>query len=255
MDSIEITGDSSAFSLSSRRERFEYDGSDLEAMSSAVNYPRWIVDEFRPYLYGNIADVGAGSGNFSKYLLEADVETIHAFEPSARMYELLQARYRDECRLEPVNSYVSDVFHQFRERFDAVVYNNVMEHVEDDEAELKAAYEMLKPGGCALIYVPAMNWLYSDFDRSVGHFRRYEKAYGADVMLRAGFVIEQIKYTDLLGVLPWFLSMKVFKSRLSKKSVGLYDKIGVPATRFFEKLVRAPMGKNLLIVGRKQWLN
>lgn len=255
MNAPDLTDSPVGFSLASQYDTFEYEGSDLEAMGAAENYPKWIVEEFSPYLKGAIADVGAGSGNFSKYLLETEVDSIHAFEPCSNMHAILSKRYSSEARLKTVNSYVTEVAEAYRGRFDAVVYNNVMEHVEDDEAELKAVYQMLKPGGCVLIYVPALQWLYSDFDRSLGHFRRYEKATGSELLLRTGFAVETVKYADVLGVLPWFFCMKVFKGKLSKGSVGLYDRVGVPVTRMLEKIVPMPLGKNLLLVGRKEWDN
>ena len=42
----------------------EYLGRDLEAMSFAKNYHKWIIEEFKPYFGKNVAEVGAGSGNF-----------------------------------------------------------------------------------------------------------------------------------------------------------------------------------------------
>ena len=48
-----------------------YFGKDLEAMSFAVNYHQWIVDEFAPYLGSEVAEIGAGTGNFSAFLLDA----------------------------------------------------------------------------------------------------------------------------------------------------------------------------------------
>ncbi len=255
MNTPELTDNPIGFSLDSKFESFEYEGADLEAMGVAENYPKWIVEEFSPYLRGKIADVGAGSGNFSKFLLETKVDSIHAFEPCSRMHGILSRRYAEEKRLETVNAYVTDVAAEFAGQFDAVVYNNVMEHVADDEAELKAVYKMLKPGGCVLIYVPALQWLYSDFDRSLGHYRRYEKRSGAELLIRTGFAVDTVKYADVLGVLPWFLCMKVLRSKLSKGSVGLYDRVGVPLTRMVEKVCPMPLGKNLLMVGRKEWMN
>lgn len=233
-------------------EVFDYEGSDLEAMDSAENYPNWILSEFVPYLKGNVADVGAGSGNFSTYLMKAQIDTLHAFEPSASMHRVLADRFRKEERFESVNSYLAETVDRFAASFDAVVYNNVMEHVEDDLAELKAVHKVLKPGGYVLIYVPAMTWLYSEFDRSLGHFRRYDKRSGCTVLKNAGFSVEVAKYTDVLGILPWLLFMRLMKCKLSKGKVGLYDRVGIPLTRWLESIVEPPVGKNILLVGRKQ---
>lgn len=234
---------------------FEYEGSDLEAMSEARNYPRWIVEEFSPFLSGEVAEVGAGSGNFSGFLLEAGVKSLCAFEPSRKMHEKLHARFPDDKRFRSINAYVTDVADRYRNHFDSIVYNNVMEHVEDDEAELKAVYQMLKPGGRVLIYVPALSWLYSDFDRSLGHFRRYHRSSGSDLLVRTGFSVEVAKYADVLGVLPWWVCMKLLRGKLSGSSVSLYDKVGVPVTRLFESIIPPPIGKNLLLIGRKGWGN
>ncbi|MDQ8181759.1 class I SAM-dependent methyltransferase [Pelagicoccus sp. SDUM812005] len=255
MNSTNLTEFQVPLSLDAAADPFEYEGADLEAMEVAENYPKWIVEEFSPYLKGDIADVGAGCGNFSRYLLRANIDSIHAFEPSSKMHGLLERRFENEARLESVNAYVVDVADRYSERFDAVVYNNVMEHVENDTAELEAVYRMLKPGGCVLIYVPALQWLYSDFDRSLGHFRRYDKASGSELLLGTGFTVERIKYADVLGVLPWFLMMKIMGKKLTKGSVGLYDRLGVPVTRMLEKVVPMPIGKNLVLVGRKALSN
>ena len=47
-----------------------YFGRELEAMAFAVNYHKWIIDESRSYLGGSVAEVGAGTGNFSKFPAE-----------------------------------------------------------------------------------------------------------------------------------------------------------------------------------------
>lgn len=249
------TASSLASSFSSASEAFEYEGSDLDAMASAQNYPKWIMEEFSPFLRGSVADVGAGTGNFSQFLLESGLQRLHAFEPCERMHQSLARRFPGEGRFASVNAYVTEVAGDFEGTFDAVVYNNVMEHVEKDQEELEAVYRILRPGGRVLIFVPALSWLYSAFDKSLGHYRRYDREGGMELLLRSGFTVEVAKYVDVLGILPWWLCMKLLKGRLSPGKVSLYDKVGVPLTRRLEKWVSPPVGKNLLLVGRKAWGN
>lgn len=251
MNSTQLSQRQHQFSIASNEEAFEYEGSDLEAMGSAVNYPKWIMEEFSPYLRGSVADIGAGTGNFSRFLLGTDLQHLHAFEPCERTHRTLSNRFLGESRFSSVNAFVTEVASDFAERFDAVVYNNVMEHVENDQAELEAVYRMLRPGGRVLIFVPALSWLYSDFDRSLGHYRRYDRDAGAELLLRSGFAVEVAKYVDVLGILPWWISMKMLKGRLTPGKVSLYDKVGVPLTRLVEKHIAPPLGKNLLFVGQK----
>jgi len=61
------------------------------------------------------------------------------------------------------------------ERFDAILYIDVLEHIEDDRGELSRAAARLKPGGHLVVLSPAHNWLFSRFDASIGHYRRYNK--------------------------------------------------------------------------------
>ena len=59
--------------------------------------------------------------------------------------------------------------------FDVITMCDVLEHIEDDSASLRAARELLRPGGLLLCTVPALSWLWSDHDRALHHFRRYTR--------------------------------------------------------------------------------
>jgi hypothetical protein len=63
----------------------DYQGRDLEAMSAAVNYHQWILDEIQPFLGDSVAEVGAGIGSVSEMLLRRGVGKLAAFEPSAQI--------------------------------------------------------------------------------------------------------------------------------------------------------------------------
>ena len=71
-----------------RRLPVQYTGRDLEeAMSVAPpKYHAWILSQFEPYLGNTVAEVGAGSGNFSAQLVSKIRGELIAIEPSAQMY-------------------------------------------------------------------------------------------------------------------------------------------------------------------------
>ena len=50
-----------------------------------------------------------------------------------------------------------------------------LEHIDDHQSEIKSALNKLNKNGNLVIIVPAFNHLYSYYDKSVGHYRRYEK--------------------------------------------------------------------------------
>jgi SAM-dependent methyltransferase len=228
-----------------------YPGTDLEAMSAAARYPRWIVDEFRASLGRHVVEVGAGAGAISALLLAEAPETLTLVEPSA-MFTLLTTNVpaRDTApRVRHHQALFADISPQLTPTPDTVVYVNVLEHVADDEAELRLIWEALSPGGRCLVFVPALRSLYSPFDRRLGHYRRYSKKELVAKSESAGFEVLSAKYFDVAGVLPWFVRFRVLRaSGLGAASVAAYDRWVVPVTRRVERLIRAPFGKNVLAV-------
>jgi SAM-dependent methyltransferase len=57
--------------------------------------------------------------------------------------------------------------------FDLILMSDVLEHLDDDVAALRALRHRLKPSGCILATVPAMQWLWSGHDQAHHHRRRY----------------------------------------------------------------------------------
>lgn len=226
-----------------------YPGKELEAMSFAVNYHRCIIDEFEPYLGETTAEVGAGKGSVSKLLLEKRIKHLFAFEPSQNMYPFLEKELRQEERARLVNDFFSPKYAQ--ESFDSIVYINVLEHIQDDRTELANALEALKPNGHLLLFVPALAWLYSDFDKQIGHFRRYTKECLGSLVRDAGYTLVKARYFDLVGVIPWYINFVLLRNSIGNVRVSLYDKIAVPTMRLIENIVTPPIGKNVLLIGRK----
>ena len=73
------------------------------------------------------------------------------------------------------------------EVFDAVCAFEVLEHIEDDDAALRAWRERLRPDGRLLMSVPLYQRRYGAADRFVGHYRRYDPEALADLLRKTGF--------------------------------------------------------------------
>jgi len=107
-------------------------------------------------------------------------------------------------------------------------------------------------GGHLLLFVPALQFLFSELDRQFGHFRRYRRSELRAKVGDAGFEIGLACYFDILGVAPWWLLNTVGgKTDFNPKMVRLYDAVGVPLTRLAERLLSPPFGKNVLLVARR----
>ncbi|MEZ4657503.1 MAG: methyltransferase [Caldilineaceae bacterium] len=229
---------------------FEYVGNDLEAMSFATNYHRWIFEHFTPYLGQNVAEIGAGTGNFSQLLLTSPIHHLTTFEPSNDMFPLLHQKLRNIPRAATVNDYFGSVSHRYIRQFDSVVYVNVLEHIEHERLELDFVRKTLKSNGHICIFAPALPFLYSEFDASIGHKRRYQKDQLVNLVESAGYKIVRVKYFDIAGILPWYFNFVLLRKTLTPANVNLYDKLVVPVMRVIEKLMVVPAGKNLLLIGQ-----
>lgn len=233
-----------------------YPGKDLEAMSFAVKYHRWMLNEFKEFVGSHIVEVGAGTGSFSEMLLGMRPETLHLVEPS-EMFDELQRKIGPNGQGTSVrlhNSIFESAASEItaERRPDTIIYVNVLEHIEDDRHELELIRDVLADGGHALIFVPAMRALYSDFDRGIGHFRRYRKSELERKVRDSGMKVVKSRYFDLAGIAPWFIKYRLLRSNtMGGGAVAAYDKLVVPVMSRFESLVKPPIGKNVLLVAEK----
>ena len=234
-----------------------YEGRDLEAMSFALRYHRWILELFDPYLGSRVAEVGAGSGSFSELLLTRKLESLIVVEPSDTMFHLLKTRLsaiEGPAKIKLHNSTFRHVVEEIQsEQPDSILYINVMEHIAEDEEELLAIHRTLGRGGRVFIFVPALKWLYSTFDKRIGHFRRYTEPELVQKCEQTGFQILKSHYVDFTGILPWWVKFCLLRSdALSPSNVRYYDNLAVPVIRIAERLILPPIGKNLLLIAEKR---
>ncbi|MYA32773.1 MAG: class I SAM-dependent methyltransferase [Gemmatimonadales bacterium] len=233
-------------------ETHDYQGRDLEAMSSAVRYHRDILRMFSPYLGDRILEVGAGSGNISRLILERQPSHLYALEPSDSMYALLRERVRGSLNATVHHSLLSDFLKaENTAGMDSVVSINVLEHVQDDVAELARMRAALRPGGYLCLWVPALPALTSRFDRSLGHFRRYRRRDVLQKLERTGFVPVRLAYRDIVGMLAWFVVCRVLRQELSPGKVSMYDRFVMPVTGACGRRLNPPLGKNLMAIARR----
>lgn len=236
--------------------KVEYVGKDLEAMDFAVNYHRWILEIIKPFLGKHLVEVGAGTGSFSELLLETEPATLALVEPSA-MVEDLKKNLADKSFSTAVEIF-PNIFAEVAVRLqkqqspDSVIYINVLEHIADDRLELETVHRTLREKGRVFIFVPALPSLFSEFDRHIGHFRRYRKREIIEKCQNAGFRVVLSNYFDVAGILPWLLKYRLLKSKtMESGAVQLYDKFVVPVAKPLENFVAPPIGKNLIVVAEK----
>lgn len=221
----------------------------LEELDSNVpNYNEWLRTLVAPASVGRVIELGAGMGTFTLALLET-ADHVIAVEPSDRGSAALIESTAGNDRVIPVHGYASDA--AALGPFDGAVMSNVLEHIEDDEATLRELFTMVRPGGLVAVYSPAFNLLMSDFDRSIGHVRRYRKRELQATFQRAGFEIADARYVNMPGFFAWLLVSRMLRKRPTDSGLSRwYDKRVVPVTRWIETAVRPPFGQSVLVIGR-----
>jgi hypothetical protein len=138
-------------------------------------------------------------------------------------------------------------------RWDTVVYSNVLEHIEDDVAELHTAAALLKPGGRLLLIVPAHQALYAPIDRRLLHFRRYSRSSLVALAGRVGrFEVESCIYINKLGVAGWLLNKGLRRDTQSDTLFALFDRWVLPVSRRLDKVAPRSFGLSLVAVLKRR---
>lgn len=103
--------------------------------------------------------------------------------------------------------------------FDVVVGFDVLEHIEDEETALNEWRRVLRPGGKMFLTVPAYQWLWSDHDVSLHHFRRYTKKRLKAKVVQSRFEPAKLSYAIVfsLPLIVGFRSLNKLKNTVMKK--------------------------------------
>lgn len=217
----------------------------------AANYRRYEFDLIAPYCGHRLLEVGAGLGDFAAQF--NDLEHLVLADGDPLCLAALRRRFADRAEVEVVATDLSDADRPLSlvDPVDTVLGINVLEHIEDDERALRTLARLLVPGGRIVCWVPGYPALYGDFDRSVGHFRRYTPASARAVAERAGLTVELSRPVNLLGGIAWWAAVRLGRQGdPSPRLVECYDRYVVPATRAIESRIRVPFGQSVLLVAR-----
>lgn len=217
---------------------------------------RWLHRAGPPRPEQVLLDCGAGTGRFAADM-EQDCRVL-VLDDHEESLRLLRARFRPEqvIALESAEVPLPDG------SVDFVTALDVLEHIKEDAAVVRGFHRLLKPGGVAVVTVPAGMSVWSDWDVSLHHFRRYDRP-----GLRALFPAEQwevvhVNYTNVLAFpVAWILRRLRRHRPLKPGNVRPEDRIPPAGLNALLRWIFVgmagwrlplPFGLSLLLVARKR---
>jgi SAM-dependent methyltransferase len=231
---------------------FKYVGSELRLFADMRNWKEYSSRQLRPFLTGDILEVGAGIGSNTPYLDCAGSGRWVCLEPDADLHGQLVKNLGARQSGHPYETVCGTLESMAGQQFDTVVYIEVLEHISNDQVELNRAASYLRTGGRLVVLSPACQFVFSPFDVAIGHHRRYNRA-----MLRAiappGLRLEAMKYLDCAGlILSAGNAFLLRQSMPTRPQLLFWDRWMVPLSRVLDRLLLNSVGKTIMAVWRKQ---
>ncbi|HEY6310132.1 MAG TPA: class I SAM-dependent methyltransferase [Streptosporangiaceae bacterium] len=224
--------------------------STLDNLDHADNYAGWIFELIESYLGDEVLEVGAGHGTFTE-MLARRAKRVVASDISERCVGRLRDRFSDEKSVEILHGSIDSA--AAYGPFDSVILINVLEHIEDDDGALRELVgSLLKPAGRAVLWVPAFPFLFSDFDRRIGHYRRYSVPGLRKQLADAGYDVQDIRYVNTVGAVAWLVLARLLRrTPTTGTPVKIFDKYFVPVLKQTERRWRPPFGQSVLAVAAR----
>jgi 2-polyprenyl-3-methyl-5-hydroxy-6-metoxy-1,4-benzoquinol methylase len=225
----------------------EYPGWELEYFDLATNFRNYQFKLIKNQIKGDVAEVGPGNGIITKKYSSL-VKKISLYEPSQQIFKKLKKKFTKNKRITIHNSQLRLI----KNKFDTIIYLDVIEHIKKDKEEINKALKCLKKDGVLIINVPAFSFLYSNFDKEVGHHKRYNKNDFKKMLQFTKIKKSYMLYYDSLGFLLSLLN-KFFnqnEGRLFKNKILIWNFL-INFSKYIDIITFHTIGKSLLIFIKK----
>ena len=224
----------------------DYEGWELKFFDNSKNFRFYQLKLIKKYLKGYLAEVGPGNGT-NLFYYKNEPSKIDLFEPSKKHYINLKKKFKNCNKIKFYNKFFSG-----KKKYDTILYLDVIEHIKEDKKEIMKALNLLKKNGNLIINVPAFSYLYSNFDKDVGHYRRYSKSDFKKKLEGLNFQKANFIYFDTIGFILSLLS-KIFISDYKKdfdKKIKFWDSM-IWISRIIDFISFRSLGKSLLVIIKK----
>jgi SAM-dependent methyltransferase len=229
----------------------------LEIFSKARQFNRWLYKSFASYSKGNILEIGSGTGNISKWLLESG-NAVTLSDLREEYCERLQEKFgelatlQDVLQLDLADPEFDRKYPHLLDQFDTVVGLNVVEHIEDDRMVIRNAMKVLRYNGRLIILLPAFQSLFNSFDKSLGHYRRYRRQQLVKLLEDEGLEMIASKYFNAAGIAGWwFYGALLNRKMIPAYSLRIFDML-VPFFKLLDLALFRKIGLSVIAIAEKQ---
>ena len=218
-----------------------------ERFDNANFHINYCLKFIKKYLKGNILEIGAGCGSFTRNYINNKVESITLTELDDRNSSDLKVNFENYSNIKILKKTIYDI----EQKFDVIIYLHVLEHIEKDKEEIEEAVKKLNKDGLLIIMAPAHQKIYSNLDKAVGHFSRYEVDFFKKDF--KSLEIIDIKFLDSMGYFLYYLNKLFFKKEVypSKFKIFIWDKLFTPISAITDFIFRYKFGKCILAIYKK----
>jgi SAM-dependent methyltransferase len=233
---------------------FAYPGSELHLFRDARNWKRYLRARLGRYVRGDVLEVGAGIGGTTAMLHDVACTSWTCLEPDvqlAQQLSLATAALRDAAGAAPHAVIGTLAALDQAARYDSILYVDVLEHIDDDRGELARAATRLRAGGHLIVVSPAHQWLYSAFDRAIGHVRRYDRRM-LHACAPAGLQLVCMQYLDSIGIAASLGNRLLMRSsQPNEAQIRVWDRLMVPMSRVADRCFGFALGKTVVAIWRR----
>jgi SAM-dependent methyltransferase len=231
---------------------YRYIGNELEVFSLAFNWKKYLKDQLSSHIGSNVLEVGSGPGYNTEYLVGQDSRHWVCLEPDGEYIAGIHQKIISNILppfIEPVHGTIEAI--PASRKFDTILYLDVLEHIEDDRDELLRAIDRLETGGRLIMLMPAFSMLFSNFDRNIGHYRRYTRK-SLEFIIPEGMEKVRCHYLDACSIPVSLAARYIFTAGTpSAKQIRLWDSVFIPASRRIDPIIGYTFGKSLIGIWKK----
>jgi len=226
-----------------------YTGDELEIFAKALHWKAYYRQFIAPYLGKRVLEVGAGIGATTSVLCDGSQDEWQCLEPDENLAAEISHKIRNNvlprcCRT--LAGTITDLAPD--QLFDSILYIDVLEHIADDKTEIHEASIHLDNGSSLVVLSPAYPFLYSPFDRSIGHHRRYTHSSLAALKPENCELVKMVQL-DSLGALTSIANRFLLRQDIpTEKQIYFWDRFLIPTAKVIDKMLGYRVGRSIIAI-------